>query len=74
VGSIEQVIDELPPMDEEGMIPKANLGTREKVLHSHTLVEYLVKWKGPPKEEASWKPFSALEGYVALLEAYGLTK
>ncbi|XP_059070598.1 uncharacterized protein LOC131860232 [Cryptomeria japonica] len=48
---------ELPPLDDEGKFilePEVILDKREKGLRNRTIPEYLVKWKGLPKEDASW--------------------
>jgi len=35
----------------------------------NTLLEFLVRWKGYPEEEASWEPFSSLK-HVQIFQAY----
>ena len=49
---------EIPETDEEGRIvlePEGILATREKVLRSKTIKEYLIKWKKLPEEDSSWE-------------------
>jgi hypothetical protein len=51
-------IKELPPMDEEGklvLIPEEILEVNERNLRKRTIIEYLVKWKNLPMEDATWE-------------------
>jgi hypothetical protein len=48
----------LPILDDEGRIilePEAIISTREKILHSRIIKEYLIKWKNLPEEDAIWE-------------------
>ena len=52
------MIDELPPMDDEGHLvlqPEAIVDTRESQLWSRTVREFLVRWKNFPDEDATWE-------------------
>ena len=74
LGPDVRVVDELPPMNEEGMVeyvPESIIGKRERVLRTRSLVEFLIKWKDLPLEEASWQPASMLEGFGGLVDAFG---
>ncbi|XP_059068313.1 uncharacterized protein LOC131858861 [Cryptomeria japonica] len=48
---------ELPPLDDEGKLmlePEVILDKRERSLRNRTILEYLVKWKNLPEEDATW--------------------
>jgi hypothetical protein len=52
------VIEELPPLDEEGQLilfPGYVLEVREKRLRNKSIKEYLIQWKNLPIEYASWE-------------------
>jgi hypothetical protein len=52
------VIEELPPLDEEGqliLIPKYVLEVREKRMRNKNIKEYLIKWKNIPIADAYWE-------------------
>jgi hypothetical protein len=58
LGQHVTVIEELPPLDEEGkliLIPEDVLEVREKKLRNKSIKKYLFKWKNSPIEDASWE-------------------
>eukprot|EP00253_Pinus_taeda_P004302 PITA_04302 len=58
VGQNQTAQTEIPETDEEGRIilePEGILATKEKVLRSKTIKEYLIKWKGLPEEDSLWQ-------------------
>ena len=58
---------ELTPLDDVGQLAfelEIILDTREKSLRTRVVREFLVKWKGLPKEDATWES----EGNMKLLE------
>ena len=49
--------DDLPPLDSEGKLilePKIILDRHDQRLRNQTILEYLIKWKNLPREDASW--------------------
>eukprot|EP00253_Pinus_taeda_P029185 PITA_29185 len=64
LGQQVTVIDELPPMDDEGHLvlqPEAIIDTRERQLRSRTVREFLVRWKNLPDEDATWESEKILQ-------------
>eukprot|EP00253_Pinus_taeda_P001652 PITA_01652 len=58
------VIDELPPMDDEGHLvlqPEAIIDTRERQLRSKMVREFLVRWKNSLDEDATWESEKILQ-------------
>ena len=58
IGKHISVSDTLPPLDNEGqvvLIPDKILRTRERMLISTKIKEYLVPWKDLPSEESTWE-------------------
>jgi hypothetical protein len=58
IGQAQPVQTKILEFDDEGKIvlePKCILATKEKVLHSRTIKEYLIKWKNLPEEDSSWE-------------------
>ena len=58
------ISDTLPPLDYEGQltpIPEKVLKTRERILRSRTIKEYLVQWKDLPSEDATWEEKNILQ-------------
>ena len=58
---------ELPPLNDEGHVvlnPKVILDTRQKKLMNKTIIEYLIKWRNLPSEDATWER----EDTIKLLE------
>ena len=54
----------LPPLDDEGqltLVPEKILKTRERILRSITIKNYLVKWKDIPSEDATWEEENILK-------------
>jgi hypothetical protein len=48
----------MPPLDEEGrlvLVPEEMLEVREKKLWRRSIIEYLIKWKDFPIEDATWE-------------------
>jgi len=48
----------LPPLDDKGKLIlelEAILDMREKKLRNKVILEYLVKWKSLPLEDATWE-------------------
>lgn len=48
---------ELTPLDDEGKLvlePEVILDKHERSLRNRTILEYLVKWKNLPEEDATW--------------------
>lgn len=60
---------EILETDEEGRIVSEQegiLATREKVLRSKTIKEFLIKWKKLPKEDSSWESKCFLQKHPTL--------
>jgi hypothetical protein len=58
IGQHNILIEELPPLDEEGqliLIPEDVMEVREKKIRRRSIKEYLVKWKNLPIEDATWE-------------------
>jgi hypothetical protein len=58
LGQAQPIQTRIHEFDEEGRIilePKGILATKEEVLCSRTIKEYLIKWKNLPKEDSSWE-------------------
>eukprot|EP00253_Pinus_taeda_P025818 PITA_25818 len=58
LGQQVTVMDELPPMDDEGNLvlqPEAIIDTKEAWLRSRTVQEFLVRWNNLPDEDATWE-------------------
>ena len=52
------VTEELPPTDDEGHLvlqPEAIIDTKERQLQSRMVLEFLVRWKNFPDEDATWE-------------------
>jgi hypothetical protein len=43
-------LEELPPLDEEGLLER-----RERRLRSRVIRDYLVRWRGLPVGDATWE-------------------
>jgi hypothetical protein len=60
---------EIPQFNGEGKIilePEGILVTKEKVLCSRTIKEYLIKRKNLPEEDSSWESEQFLRQYPSL--------
>jgi len=69
LGQAQPVQTEIPEFDDEGKIilePEGILATKEKVLRSRTIKEYLIKWKNLPEEDSSWESKRFLLQYPLL--------
>jgi hypothetical protein len=58
------LIEELPPLDEEGqliLVPEKVLEVREKRLRKRSIREYLIRWKNLPIENATWEGEQVLQ-------------
>jgi hypothetical protein len=58
VGQFINTSEELPPLDEEGqleLVPEVVLKQRERRLRSRVIMEYLVRWRGLPVDDATWE-------------------
>jgi hypothetical protein len=58
LGQAQPVQTKILEFDDEGKImlePEGILSTKEKVLRSRTIKEYLIKWKNLPEEDSSWE-------------------
>jgi len=62
---VEYEVEEV--LDERVVAPKARKGGKAP---KHLPVEYFVKWKGWPIEDATWEPTSALKGCPEILRAW----
>ena len=59
----------LPTLDGEGKLvlkQEAIINIRERKLRSHTIKEYLIKWKNCPEEDASWETEKFRQQYLSL--------
>ena len=57
----------LPPLNDEGHLvlnPEVILDTQQKKLRNKTIIEYLIKWRNLPSEDATWER----EDTIKLLE------
>ena len=64
IGQKSVISDTLPPLDDEGkltLILEKVLNTRERILRSKTIKEYLVQWKERPSEDATWEEENILK-------------
>ena len=62
--------EELPPMNDEDhfvLVSKKVLMGRERKLRNKTIKEYLIHWKGLPKEDATWEGKQILQHPALLL-------
>jgi hypothetical protein len=58
VGQQINILEELPPLDEEAqleLVPKEVLEQREHRLRSRVIRECFVRWRGLPMEDATWE-------------------
>jgi hypothetical protein len=58
LGQAQPVQTEIPEFNHEGkniLEPEGILATKEKVLRSRTIKEYLIKWKNLSEEDSSWE-------------------
>ena len=58
VGQQVMTSSELPPLDKKGqlvLVLEEILQEREKKLRSRVIREFLVRWKDPPIEDATWE-------------------
>jgi hypothetical protein len=70
LGQAQPIQTEIPEFDDEGRIilePEGILATKEKVLRSRTIKEYLIKWKNHREEDSSWESERFLRQYPSLL-------
>jgi hypothetical protein len=68
-GQDQPMKKEIPEFDDEGKFilePEGILSTKENVLRSRTIKEYLVKWKDLPEEDSSWESEQFLRQYPSL--------
>jgi hypothetical protein len=59
----------IPEFSDKGKIilePEGILSTKEKVLCSRTIKEYLIKWKNLSEEDSSWESEQFLRQYPSL--------
>eukprot|EP00253_Pinus_taeda_P027596 PITA_27596 len=64
LGQHATVTDELPPTDDKGHLvlqPEAIIDTRERQLQNRTILEFLVRWKNLPDENATWESEKILQ-------------
>jgi hypothetical protein len=57
-GQVQPIQTKIHEFNGEGRIvlePEGILATKEKVLRSRTIKEYLIKWKTLPEEDSSWE-------------------
>jgi hypothetical protein len=69
LGQAQPMQTKIPEFDDEGKIilePEGILATKEKVLRSRTIKEYLIKWKNLPDEDSSWESEQFLRQYPSL--------
>jgi hypothetical protein len=69
LGQVQLVQTEIPKFDDKGRIilePGGILATKEKILRSRTIKEYLIKWKNLPEEDSSWESEHFLRQYPSL--------
>lgn len=69
LGHNQSAQTEIPEVDEEGRIalePEGILATKEKVLCSKTIREYLIKWKKLLEEDSSWETEKFRQQYPSL--------
>ena len=68
LGQAQPVQIEIPGFDEGKIIlePEGIFATKEKVLRSKTIKEYLIKWKNLPEEDSSWESEQFLRQYPSL--------
>ena len=58
IGQHQQAQTLLPMLDDEGRIifePEYIITTRERILRTRVIKEYLIKWKNLPEEDATWE-------------------
>ena len=63
------VSKELPPLDDEDhlvLVPEKVPMSKEKKLRNRIVKEYLIQWKGFPREDANWEGKKILQ-HPALL-------
>jgi hypothetical protein len=69
LGQPQPVQTKIPKFDDEGKIilePEGILVTKEKVLCSRTIKEYLIKRKNLPEEDSLWEFEQFLRQYPSL--------
>jgi hypothetical protein len=69
LGQAQPVQTKILEFDDEGKIilePEGILATKEKVLRSITIREYIIKWKNLPEEDSSWDTEQFLRQYPTL--------
>ena len=68
IGQHQQAQTLLPMLDDEGRIivePEYIITTRERILKTRVIKEYLIKWKNLSEEDATWN-LNNFDNYIFL--------